>query len=164
MAHIGNVSVPIIISSIPLPLAGLGIASSSVPQSLRPLDTGAKCSSQVTSLFGNAGLVGFAGAPRQSRSHQHPIPLAVRSRSDIMRTLPCKREPWNAKPCQLPSERAKPVSSWSGACFVPCAFETSGDVRLVYRQFKWCHPAGIFMRGDSLMLSLLERTVSGVGR
>ncbi|OPZ99131.1 MAG: hypothetical protein BWY72_00501 [Bacteroidetes bacterium ADurb.Bin416] len=33
----------LLIPSIPLPLAGLGIASSSVPQSLRPLDTGADC-------------------------------------------------------------------------------------------------------------------------
>ncbi len=154
----------IFFSSIPLPLAGLGIASSSVPQGLRPLDIGAKCSSQVTSLFGNADLFGFAGAPRQSRSHQHPIPLAVRSRSDIMRPLPCKREPWNANPCLLPSERAKPVSSWSGACFVHCAIETRGDVRVVYRQFKWCHLAGTFLRDYSLMLSLRERTASGVGR
>ena len=92
------------------------------------------------SLFGNADLKASAGAPRQSRSRQHPIPLAVRSRSDIMRTLPCKREPWDAKPCPLPSERAKPVSSWSGACLVPSAFDTREDLRLAYRQFKGCHP------------------------
>ena len=160
MAHICNVSVPLIFSSIPLPLAGLGIASSSVPQGLRPLDIGAKCSSQVTSLFGNADLFGFAGAPRQSRSRQHPIPLVVRSRSDIMRPLPCKREPWDANPCPLSSERAKPVSCWSGACFVPSAIETREDLRVVYRQFKWCHPVDSFIRGDSLMLSLSERTAS----
>ena len=78
---------------MPLPLAGLGIASGSVPQGLRPLDSGAKCSSQVTSLFGNAALVGFAGAPRQSRRHQHLSPLAVRSRSDNIKLLPRMKVP-----------------------------------------------------------------------
>ena len=39
-----------------------------------------------------------------------------------------------------------------------------GDLRLAYRQFKWCQLVGTFMRGDSLMLLLLERTDSGVGR
>ena len=62
------------------------------------------------SLFGDADLKASAGAPRQSRSRQHPIPLAVRSRSYTKRALPCKREPWSAKPCLLPSERAMPVS------------------------------------------------------
>ena len=94
-------------------LAGLGIASSSVPYGLRPLDigdsqgchpaglaslritseAGADCSSQVTSQVGNAGLVGFAGAMRQSRSRQCPTPLAVRSDSGNIKLLPNKKVP-----------------------------------------------------------------------
>ena len=64
----------------------------------------------------------------------------------------------------LPTERAKPVSCWFGARYVHRAIETRGDVRLAYRQFKWCQLVGTLMRGNNLMLSLLERTASGVGR
>ena len=39
-----------------------------------------------------------------------------------------------------------------------------GDLRLAYRQFKWCQLVGTFLRDYSLMLSLPERTASGVRR
>ena len=102
----------------------LVISRDATPQGWHPLKSPAKPAPNVClsepSLFGNADLKASAGAPRQSRSHQHPIALAVRYRSDIMRALPCKRKPWNAKPCPLPSERAKPISCWTSACFVHC--------------------------------------------
>ena len=54
------------VPSLPLPSACARVLPPGpVPHGLRPLDIDAKCSSQVTSLFGNADLVGFAGATRQ---------------------------------------------------------------------------------------------------
>jgi len=147
------------------PLGGIGYCLELRSSGLANTSTSAPnvCLSEP-SLFGDADLKASAGAPRQSRSRQHPIPLAVRSRSYTKRALPCKREPWSAKPCLLPSERAMPVSCWFGACFIRCAIETRGDVRLAYRQFKWCQLVGTFLCDYRLMLSLLERTASGVGR
>jgi hypothetical protein len=155
-------------SSVLANTSTLVISRDATPQGWHPLKSPAKPAPNVClsepSLFGDADLKASAGAPRQSRSRQHPIPLAVRSRSYTKRALPCKREPWSAKPCLLPSERAMPVSCWFGACFIRCAIETRGDVRLAYRQFKWCQLVGTFLCDYRLMLSLLERTASGVGR
>jgi hypothetical protein len=88
----------------PAPLGGIGYCLELRSSGLANTSTSAPnvCLSEP-SLFGNADLKASACAPRQSRSRQHPIPLAVRSRSGIMRVLPCKREPWDGNPCGVPS-------------------------------------------------------------
>ena len=101
------------------PLGGIGYCLELRSSRLANTSTSAPnvCLSEP-SLFGNADLKASAGASRQSRSRQHPIPLAVRSRSDIMRTRPCKREPWDAKPRPLPSEQSQSSAGLVLALFI----------------------------------------------
>jgi len=78
----------------PAPLAELGIASSTRSSRLAHASTSAPnvCLSEP-SLFGLADLKASAGAPRQSRRHQHLTPLAVRSSSDNIKLSPHMKVP-----------------------------------------------------------------------
>ncbi len=78
----------------PAPLGGIGYWLELRSSGLANTSTSAPnvCLSEP-SLFGNADLKASAGAPRQSRSHQHPILLTVRSLSDNKKQLPCRNAP-----------------------------------------------------------------------
>ncbi len=95
MAYICNVSEPLVINpSIPLPLAELGIASSTRSSRLAHASTSAPnvCLSEP-SLFGNADLKASAGASRQWHCRQRPTPLTVRSSSDNIKLSPRMKMP-----------------------------------------------------------------------
>ncbi len=87
MACIYNVSIPLVFFDL-APLGGVRhCLQYPFLEACEYFDIGAKCSSQVTSLFGNADLKAFTGASRQWHCRQRPTPLAVRSRSDNIKLL-----------------------------------------------------------------------------